>query len=112
MTDALPGSVAHAMALSQPARRPLLLCLSHLRWNFVFQRPQHLLTRAARDHEVIFFEEPLFQPGIVPRLDRQLTPEGVTVAVPMLPEGCRVRQWWRRSVACWMVCWRRRRGAR
>ena len=87
MTDALPGSVAHAMALTQPARRPLLLCLSHLRWNFVFQRPQHLLTRAARDHEVIFFEEPLFQPGIVPRLEMHVTPEGVTVAVPLLPEG-------------------------
>ncbi|TDH61599.1 glycosyltransferase family 1 protein [Dankookia rubra] len=87
MTDALPGSVAQAMTLSQPARRPMLLCLSHLRWNFVFQRPQHLLTRAARDHEVIFFEEPLFEPGIVPRLDLNTTPEGVTVAVPMLPEG-------------------------
>lgn len=22
-----------------------IVCLSHLRWNFVFQRPQHLLTR-------------------------------------------------------------------
>ncbi|MCB4820191.1 glycosyltransferase [Roseicella aerolata] len=87
MTDALPGSVAHASALSQPARRSLLLCLSHLRWNFVFQRPQHLLTRAARDHDVIFFEEPLFQPGIVPRLDLHRVPEGVTVAVPLLPEG-------------------------
>jgi hypothetical protein len=29
-------------------RRPLLLVFSHLRWDFVFQRPQHLLTRAAR----------------------------------------------------------------
>lgn len=87
MTDALPGSVAHASALSLSARRPLLLCLSHLRWNFVFQRPQHLLTRAAREHEVIFFEEPIFRPGIVPRLELHPVPEGVTVAVPLLPEG-------------------------
>lgn len=87
MTDAPPGSDAQVLARVQPARRPLLLCLSHLRWDFVFQRPQHLLTRAARDHEVIFLEEPLFRPGIVPRLERHATPEGVTVVVPLLPEG-------------------------
>jgi glycosyltransferase involved in cell wall biosynthesis len=68
--------------------RPLLLCLSHLRWDFVFQRPQHLLTRAARDHDVVFFEEPVFKPGVpAPRLDRHPVPEGVSVAVPVLPEG-------------------------
>jgi len=68
--------------------RPLLLCLSHLRWNFVFQRPQHLLTRAARDHDVVFFEEPVFKPGVsAPRLERHPVPEGVSVAVPLLPEG-------------------------
>ena len=68
--------------------RPLLLCLSHLRWNFVFQRPQHLLTRATRDHDVVFFEEPVFKPGVsAPRLERHPVPEGVSVAVPLLPEG-------------------------
>ena len=68
--------------------RPLLLCLSHLRWNFVFQRPQHLLTRAARDQDVVFFEEPVFKPGVsAPRLERHPVPEGVSVAVPLLPEG-------------------------
>ena len=59
--------------------RPLLLCLSHLRWNFVFQRPQHLLTRATRDHDVVFFEEPVFKPGVsAPRLERHPVPEGVS----------------------------------
>jgi UDP-galactopyranose mutase len=87
MTDAPPGSAAQALAVSQPSSRPLLLCLSHLRWNFVFQRPQHLLTRAARDHDVIVFEEPIFRPGIVPKLERHTLPDGVTVAVPILPEG-------------------------
>jgi len=87
MTDALPGSAAHALPSSQSSRRPLLLCLSHLRWNFVFQRPQHLLTRAARDYDVIVFEEPLFRPGITPTLELHAVPEGLTVAVPLLPEG-------------------------
>ena len=26
-----------------------LVCFSHLRWNFVFQRPQHLMSRFAED---------------------------------------------------------------
>ena len=36
---------------------------SHLRWNFVYQRPQHLLSRLARGRRVYFFEEPVFSPG-------------------------------------------------
>jgi UDP-galactopyranose mutase len=65
---------------------PDLICLSHLRWNFVFQRPQHLLTRCARDRRVFFVEEPLFQPGIEPRLRIELS-GSVRVVVPELPEG-------------------------
>jgi Glycosyl transferases group 1 len=42
-----------------PAPRPTLLCLSHLRWDFVTQRPQHLMTRAAKHYDVTFFEEPI-----------------------------------------------------
>ncbi|WP_052389185.1 glycosyltransferase [Belnapia moabensis] len=87
MTDALPGSVTPRLAAVRPTPSTLLLCLSHLRWNFVFQRPQHLLTRAAQTYDVIFLEEPLYQPGAAPRLDLHRTPEGVTVAVPLLPEG-------------------------
>jgi glycosyltransferase involved in cell wall biosynthesis len=64
-----------------------LICFSHLRWDFVYQRPQHLLSRAARTHDVYFVEEPIFQAGIEPRLDIVTKPENVTVAVPALPEG-------------------------
>ena len=35
-----------------------LICFSHLRWNFVFQRPQHLMSRFAREMNVIYWEEP------------------------------------------------------
>lgn len=35
-----------------------LLCFSHLSWNFVFQRPQHLLTRFSKIYKVFYFEEP------------------------------------------------------
>jgi UDP-galactopyranose mutase len=36
-----------------------IICFSHLRWNFVFQRPQHLLSRWAREVRVFYVEEPI-----------------------------------------------------
>jgi glycosyltransferase involved in cell wall biosynthesis len=36
-----------------------LLCLSHLRWDFVYQRPQHLLTRFSEIFSTYFLEEPI-----------------------------------------------------
>jgi len=33
---------------------------SHLRWDFVFQRPQHLMTRLAQHYQIVFIEEPVF----------------------------------------------------
>lgn len=66
---------------------PLLLCFSHLRWNFVFQRPQHLLTRAARTHRVAVFEEPVFGDVDIPRLEVTEAAPSISVLVPHLPEG-------------------------
>lgn len=63
-----------------------LVCLSHLRWNFVFQRPQHLLSRAARERRVYFFEEPHFD-SKRSRLELTRDASGVVVAVPHLPQG-------------------------
>ena len=40
-----------------------LIVFSHLRWEFVFQRPQHLLSRLARDYHVVFVEEPAHTSG-------------------------------------------------
>src|SRR5215210_4500638 len=65
---------------------PALLCLSHLRWDFVYQRPNHLMARAARRRRVYFVEEPLFETGAVPAM-RTARREGVTVVTPVLPEG-------------------------
>ena len=36
----------------------MLVAFSHLRWGFVWQRPQHLLTRFAREMPVVVVEEP------------------------------------------------------
>lgn len=67
--------------------RPLLICFSHLRWNFVWQRPQHLMTRAARTHDVVFLEEPIALEHGTPFIERTPTPGGVTIAVPRIPAG-------------------------
>jgi glycosyltransferase involved in cell wall biosynthesis len=40
-----------------------LVVFSHLRWNFVYQRPQHLLSRLAQRWQVIFIEEPMLRAG-------------------------------------------------
>ncbi|MDU4941576.1 MAG: glycosyltransferase [Mixta calida] len=37
-----------------------LIVFSHLRWGFVFQRPQHLLSRLAQHYRVLFIEEPIY----------------------------------------------------
>src|SRR6478672_5335572 len=67
-----------------------LLCFSHLRWNFVFQRPQHLMSRFARDMSVIYWEEPVDigpkETAYLQVREAQDAP-GVRVVVPHLPQG-------------------------
>ncbi|HXW10263.1 MAG TPA: NAD(P)-binding protein, partial [Steroidobacteraceae bacterium] len=57
---------------------------SHLRWNFVYQRPQHLLARLAREFRVLYVEEPTHHDG-ERRLEVIETESGVTVCRPHLP---------------------------
>lgn len=64
---------------------PDLVCLSHLRWDFVYQRPQHLLSRFACERRVFFVEEPIFADGPT-RLDVSARECGVQVVVPHLPQ--------------------------
>jgi UDP-galactopyranose mutase len=68
-----------------------LLCFSHLRWDFVFQRPQHLMTRFAQRLDVTFWEEPVFSnDGANARLEmRRCEASGVRIATPILPEHLR-----------------------
>jgi glycosyltransferase involved in cell wall biosynthesis len=63
---------------------PDLICFSHLRWDFVYQRPQHLLSRAARTRRVVFIEEALHDVSR-PYLETRRDESGVTIAIPHLP---------------------------
>src|ERR1043165_9803847 len=76
---------------SAPDPQPnTLICFSHLRWNFVFQRPQHLMSRFARSMNVIYWEEP---DDIVPKETAYLKVReaedypNVRIVLPHLPEG-------------------------
>jgi glycosyltransferase involved in cell wall biosynthesis len=63
------------------------LCLSHLRWNFVYQRPQHLMSRFASDYQVLFCEEPVPTETSHAWLDVYMPEDGVRVLVPRLPSS-------------------------
>lgn len=64
---------------------PDLICLSHLRWNFVWQRPQHLLSRFAKQQRVFFVEEPIVNDETKARLDVSTHESGVRVVIPYIP---------------------------
>ena len=67
-----------------------LICFSHLRWNFVFQRPQHLMSRFARDMAVIYWEEPVeVGPKETAYIQVRQAEDtaNVRVVVPHLPQG-------------------------
>jgi UDP-galactopyranose mutase len=60
-----------------------LLVFSHLRWNFVFQRPQHLMERLAQHWQILFFEEPVRSADCW--LERTSPMRGITVCTPHTP---------------------------
>jgi glycosyltransferase involved in cell wall biosynthesis len=65
-----------------------LVCFSHLRWNFVYQRPQHLLSRFSKQFNVYFMEEPVYD-ATEDHLEISTSSENLWVVVPHLREGLR-----------------------
>jgi protoporphyrinogen oxidase/glycosyltransferase involved in cell wall biosynthesis len=55
-----------------------IVVFSHLRWDFVFQRPQHLLSRLAQQYPILFVEEPEYDDG-APFMQRSSPAPNVTV---------------------------------
>src|SRR5687767_15178467 len=75
------------MTLTTTLRNRDLICFSHLRWNFVYQRPQHLLSRVARENRVFFIEEPVYSDDPGPyeiNLDEKT---GIRFIIPKLPHS-------------------------
>ena len=69
-----------------------LICFCHLRWGFVYQRPQHLISRFARQMRsnggrVFVWEEPVFGDGPATLRVEECPQSGVRVVTPHLPHG-------------------------
>ncbi len=67
------------------AKPTCLFCFSHLRWDFVYQRPQHLISRFTNDYIVYFFEEPYFDATNDPSFTLHLRADNLWIVVPHLP---------------------------
>ena len=84
-TSQTPQSIASGPQEYVAGAIETLICFAHLRWDFVFQRPQHIMTRLADTYRVIYWEEPRTSPA-EPHLELRVCPaSGVTVATPLLP---------------------------
>jgi len=64
-TEAVTEPLNASTLESAMQSKPDLVCFSHLRWDWVYQRPQHLLKRAALDRRVFYVEEPICDNGSV-----------------------------------------------
>ena len=62
-----------------------IVVFSHLRWDFVYQRPQQLLSRLARRYRILFIEDPMPDDAGPVRLERASPVPGVTVCRPRTP---------------------------
>src|ERR1043166_2378800 len=66
-------------------RNPLAIIVhSHLRWDFVWQRPQQILSRLAAHHPILFAEEPIWAEGET-RLNISEPQANIVRVVPVLP---------------------------
>ena len=67
-----------------PLSLPVLLVFSHLRWGFLYQRPQHLMSRLAGRWRVLFVEEPMRRSGPAGLEVQEVWPH-LSVLVPHTP---------------------------
>ncbi len=70
---------------------PDLVCFAHLHWDFVWQRPQHLLSRFAQHGRVFYVEDAFYHADdlIEPHLEVKERQNGVKVLVVHLPQRLR-----------------------
>jgi len=72
---------------SQSHSPSTLICFSHLRWDFVYQRPQHLLSRFATMFTVFFVEEPFHDATGEPSLSFTPKSENLWIVRPHIQAG-------------------------
>ncbi len=87
------------------SKKPLLLCLAHLGWDYVWQRPQHILSRLAAHYRVIYVNEPRLVNPVddeypaddQPYLQQVGQTAGLTAWQPIYPHRPEVLAQWRET---------------
>ncbi len=69
--------------IASNAAAPILVHC-HLRWDFVWQRPQQIFSRLSRNHAILFLEDPI-DGGGSPRLEITTPQTNIVRVVPVLP---------------------------
>jgi len=83
----VPAAPACVPSLGELVHRPLIVHC-HLRWDFVWQRPQQILSRLAAHHPVLFVEDPVHAlAGGAPQLRITEPQHNVVRVVPLLPQA-------------------------
>lgn len=64
-----------------------LICFSHLRWNFVYQRPQHIIKRLSNQFNTVYLEEPIYDAIELPHHCFTQINDSLSIVVPHLLSG-------------------------
>ena len=64
-----------------------LICFCHIRWNFVYQRPQHLMSRFSQHNRVFFIEEPVFETSGQSFIEVNTDKDNLWIVIPHLLES-------------------------
>jgi len=81
---AVSAAIKDSLVENKKTDRYGIVVFCHLRWGFVWQRPQQFLSRFAKKHKILFIEEPFFDlaEGSEPRIDYHKVMPNVTVVTP------------------------------
>ena len=82
---------APAAETPAPYLLPDLVCFAHLHWDFVWQRPQHLLSRFAQQGRVFYVEDAFYHADdlVEPHVEVKERQNGLQVVVAHLPQRLR-----------------------
>jgi UDP-galactopyranose mutase len=76
--------------------QPTIVCLAHLSWEHVWQRPQHILSRLARHYPVLYINEPFPVETVeAPELRLVAQTNNLTAWQPLFPNRAEVLNRWR-----------------
>jgi glycosyltransferase involved in cell wall biosynthesis len=87
--SAIVSTSSHSAATSSYSL-PDIVCFAHLHWDFVWQRPQHLLSRFAQHGRVFYVEEPFVHgddASLIAHFEVKERQNGLKVLVAHLPAG-------------------------